>query len=147
MVATGKKEVHYPERDRKEEQMKAPKALIMVMAAIFMGGLIAGCQPASVKSEVMAPAGKTMTVGDKVRLFHSGNEDIQQFFCVGDIVPVSREVIVYGEANRTEVGKIKVLSYEGPQAILAEVVEGTVMAGNIAEKGESACMVYLPETN
>jgi hypothetical protein len=27
------------------------------------------------------------------------------------------------------------------------VVEGTVMAGNIAEKGESACMVYLPETN
>lgn len=125
--------------------MKALKTMIIMLVVIFMGGMIAGCQP-TVKTEVMVPAGRTLTVGDQVRLFHSGSEDIQNFFCIGDVVPVSRETVVYNGVSRTEVGKIKILSYEGPQAILAEVVEGTVRAGNIAEKGESACMVYLPYT-
>lgn len=92
------------------------------------------------------PAGVTSTVGDQVRLFHSGNENIQKVFCVGDVIPVYREVDAYGVTKRTEVGKIKVLSYDGKQSILAQVVEGTVSPGNIAEKEATACMVYVPVT-
>ena len=90
------------------------------------------------------PAGVTSTVGDQVRLFHSGNENIQKVFCVGDVIPVYREVDAYGVTKRTEVGKIKVLSYDGKQSILAQVVEGTVKPGNIAEKEATACMIYVP---
>lgn len=122
------------------------KSLLLVVAVCFMGSMIAGCQAPPVKSEVMAPVGKTLTVGEKVRLFHSGSEDIKKVFCIGDVIPVSKETFAYGVTKRTEVGKVKVVSYEGNQAIIADVVEGTVKAGNIAEKDATACMVYVPDS-
>jgi hypothetical protein len=105
-----------------------------------------GCTTPAVKSEVAMPAGVTSTIGDKVRLFHSGSANIKEVFCVGDVVPVYKEVSAYGVVKRIEVAKIKVLSYEGSQSIIAEVVEGTVKPGNIAEKEATACMVYVPES-
>lgn len=126
--------------------MKTVKILALLAAACMVFGMVTGCQAPAVKSEVAVPAGKTLTVGDKVRLFHSGSEDIKKVFCVGDVIPVFKEAFVYGVVKRTEVGKIKVLSYEAKQAIIAEVVEGTVKAGNIAEKEATACMIYAPDT-
>jgi hypothetical protein len=126
--------------------MSTIKSLLLLVAVCFVGSVISGCQTTPVKSEVMAPAGKTLTIGEKVRLFHSGNEDIKKVFCIGDVIPVSKETAAYGVIKRTEIGKVKVVAYEGNQAIIAEVVEGTVKAGNIAEKDATACMVYVPES-
>ncbi len=126
--------------------MNTLKSLILVTVSLFMCVVIAGCQGPAAKSDVIVPAGKTLTVGDKVRLFHSGGEDIKKIFCIGDVVPVYKEAFNLGMVQRTEVGMVKVVSYEGKQAILAQVVSGTVKAGNIAEKEATACMVYLPET-
>ncbi|MRR57046.1 MAG: hypothetical protein EG824_02360 [Deltaproteobacteria bacterium] len=122
------------------------KSLLLVVAVCIMGSMIVGCQAPPVKSEVMAPVGKTLTVGEKARLFHSGSEDIKKVFCIGDVIPVSKETVAYGVMKRTEVGKVKVVAYEGNQAIIAEVVDGTVKAGNIAEKDATACMVYVPDS-
>lgn len=122
------------------------KSLLLLVAVFFVGSVIAGCQAPPVKSEVMAPVGKTLTIGEKARLFHSGSEDIKKVFCIGDVIPVSKETAAYGVIKRTEVGKVKVVAYEGSQAIIAEVVDGTVKAGNIAEKDATACMVYIPDS-
>jgi len=124
--------------------MKSLKIMILLVLTCLASTLMTGCTTPAVKSEVTMPAGVTSTVGDQVRLFHSGNENIQKVFCVGDVIPVYREVDAYGVTKRTEVGKIKVLSYDGKQSILAQVVEGTVRPGNIAEKEATACMIYVP---
>lgn len=125
--------------------MKSLKIMILLVFVCLASALMTGCTAPAVKSEVSMPAGVTSTIGDQVRLFHSGDENIQKVFCVGDVIPVYREVDAYGVTKRTEVGKIKVLSYAGKQSILAQVVEGTVKPGNIAEKAATACMVYAPE--
>jgi len=126
--------------------MKNAKMMILLILICLVPAIMTGCTTSAVKSEVTMPAGVTSTIGDKVRLFHSGSANIKEVFCVGDVIPVYKEVFAYGVAKRNEVAKIKVLSYEGSQSIIAEVVEGTVKPGNIAEKDATACMVYVPET-
>jgi hypothetical protein len=126
--------------------MRNVKMLILLVLACLVSAVMTGCTTPAVKSEVAMPAGVTSTIGDKVRLFHSGSANIKEVFCVGDVVPVYKEVSAYGVVKRIEVAKIKVLSYEGSQSIIAEVVEGTVKPGNIAEKEATACMVYVPES-
>lgn len=126
--------------------MKILKIVSLFAVACLLPMVMTGCAAPVVKSEVVSMAGKTMTVGDKVRLFHSGSEDVKKVFCVDDVIPVFKEVSAWGVTKRIDVGKIKVLFYEGNQAIIAEVVEGTVKAGNIAEKEATACMIYVPET-
>lgn len=126
--------------------MKILKIGTLVAVACLLSMVITGCAGPQVKSEVVATQGKTMTIGEKVRLFHSGSESVKKVFCAGEVIPVFKEVSAWGVTKRIEVGKIKVLSYEGNQAIIAEVVEGTVKTGNIAEKEATACMVYVPET-
>ena len=125
--------------------MKILKIGTLFAVACLLSMVITGCTEPVVKSEVVATAGKTMTIGDKVRLFHSGSEDVKKVFCVGEVIPVFKEVSSQGVTKRIDVGKIKVLSYEGNQAIIAQVVEGTVKSGNIAEKEATGCMVYVPE--
>lgn len=125
--------------------MKNAKMILLILICL-VSAIMTGCTTSAVKSEVTMPAGVTSTIGDKVRLFHSGSANIKEVFCVGDVIPVYKEVFAYGVVKRIEVAKIKVLSYEGSQSIIAEVAEGTVKPGNIAEKDATACMVYVPET-
>ncbi len=80
--------------------------------------------------------------GKKVRLFHSGTQDVKKTICVGDVIPVYREVYAYGAIKRTEVGKIKVLSYLGEHYIEAEVVAGKIRLGDVAQKESAACLVH-----
>jgi len=126
--------------------MRHLKIMILLAVTCLVATLFTGCATPKVKSEVAMSSVGTSTIGDTVRLFHSGSQDIEKVFCVGDVIPVYREVDAIGVTNRTEVGKIKVLSYEGKQSILAQVVEGTVKPGNIAEKEATACMIYVPAT-
>ncbi len=80
--------------------------------------------------------------GKKVRLFHSGTQDVRKTICVGDVIPVYREVYAYGAIKRTEVGKIKVLSYLGEHYIEAEIVAGKIRLGDVAQKESAACLVH-----
>ena len=127
--------------------MKILKLGTLIAVVCLLPMVMTGCAEVPVaKSEVVAQVGQTMTIGDKVRLFYSGDESVKKVFCVGEVIPVYKEVSAYGVTDRIKVGMIKVLSYEGKQAIIANVVEGTVKAGNIAEKEGTGCMIYVPET-
>ncbi|MBI1921954.1 MAG: hypothetical protein HYS23_12835 [Geobacter sp.] len=81
-------------------------------------------------------------MGKKVRLFHSGTQDVKKVICIGDVIPVYREVYAYGAIKRTEVGRIKVLSYLGEHYLEAEIVEGKIRRGDVAQKESAACLVH-----
>ena len=80
--------------------------------------------------------------GKVVHLFHSGTQDVKKTFCIGDVVPVYREVYASGAIKRVEVGKIKVLSYVGDHYLEAEVIEGKVKRGDVAQKESASCLVH-----
>jgi len=76
--------------------------------------------------------------GTVVCLFESGTADVKKAINVNDILPVYRE----GKSHELkEVGKIKVLSYIGEDYLKGEVIEGEVMAGDIAKKGDVASLI------
>jgi hypothetical protein len=79
-----------------------------------------------------------MTKGTVVCLFESGTADVKKAINVNDILPVYRESKSH---ELKEVGKIKVLSYIGEDYLKGEVVEGEVMAGDIAKKGDVASLI------
>jgi hypothetical protein len=76
--------------------------------------------------------------GTVVCLFESGTADVKKAINVNDILPVYRE----GKSHELkEVGKIKVLSYIGEDYLKGEVIEGEVMASDIAKKGDVASLI------
>ena len=100
--------------------------------------------PASALAQELQPQIKSevvMKVGGKVHLFHSGTADVKKEICVGDVIPVYRELPAGGSTKTSEVGKIKVLAYVGEHYIEAEIVEGEVKVGDIAKKVTAACIV------
>jgi uncharacterized protein (UPF0218 family) len=93
-------------------------------------------QQQELRGEVETKTGKT------VRLFHSGTQDVKKVICVGDVIPVYREVYAYGAIKRTEVGRIKILSYLGEHYLEAEIVEGRIRRGDVAQKESAACLIH-----
>jgi hypothetical protein len=79
-----------------------------------------------------------MVKGTIVCLFQSGTADVKKAINVNDILPVYRESKSH---ELKEVGKIKVLSYRGEDYLKGEVVEGELMVGDIAKKGEVASLI------
>jgi len=79
-----------------------------------------------------------MVKGTLVCLFQSGTADVKKAININDILPVYRE-----DKSRElkEVGKIKVLSYVGEDYLRGEVVEGEIMAGDVAKKGGVASLI------
>lgn len=76
--------------------------------------------------------------GASVCLFQSGTADVRKGIHVNDILIVYRE----NQGHQLkEVGKIKIISYVGEDYLKAEVVEGGLMPGDIAKKGEVATLV------
>ena len=120
--------------------MKRIGTVIWVLAMAAMAYAPAVAQPTKqqqeLRGEVDAKAGK------KVRLFHSGTQDVKKTICIGDVIPVYREVYAYGAIKRTEVGKIKVLSYLEGHYLEAEIVEGKIRLGDVAQKESAACLVH-----
>lgn len=80
--------------------------------------------------------------GKKVRLFHSGTQDVKKTICIGDLIPVYREVYAYGAIKKTEVGKVKILSYVGEHYLEAEIVAGKIKTGDVAQKESASCLVH-----
>jgi hypothetical protein len=76
--------------------------------------------------------------GEAVCLFQSGTADVRKMIGIGDVLTVFREG---PKRELTEVGKVRVLSYVGDDYLKGEVVEGEIMAGDIAKKGHAASLV------
>ena len=108
--------------------------LIMAPAA----ALAQDVQP-QIKSEVV------MKVGNKLHLFHSGTKDVKKEICVGDVLPVYRDIHAGGSLKVERVGRVKVLSYVGEHYIEAEIVDGDIKVGDIAKKKTASCIVTPPE--
>lgn len=76
--------------------------------------------------------------GDIVCLFQSGTADVKRKIHVTDILIVYRENL---DRQLTAVGKIKILSYAGEDYLKAEVIEGELLSGDIAKKGNVASLI------
>jgi hypothetical protein len=76
--------------------------------------------------------------GEAVCLFQSGTADVRKAINIGDVLTVFRE----GPGRELkEVGKVRVLVFVGEDYLKGEVVEGEIMAGDIAKKGNAASLV------
>jgi hypothetical protein len=121
--------------------MKKIAKLLAVLLILFAGlpQLVNAISWSPLQEEREEQAAKgIMAKGTIVCLFQSGTADVKKAINVNDILPVYRE----GKSHKLkEVGKIKVLSYVGEDYLKGEVVEGEIMAGDIAKKGEVATLI------
>ena len=93
--------------------------------------------PIAAEHEEKAAQG-IMEKGALVCLFESGTADVKKAISIGDVLVVYREG---PKRELKEVGKIKVLSYAGADYLKGVLVEGEIMVGDIAKKGEVATLV------
>ena len=73
-------------------------------------------------------------------LFQSGTADVKREIRINDTLTVYRE---NKDHQLKEVGKIKIRSYVGEDYLKGEVVEGELMPGDIAKKGDVASLVIF----
>lgn len=101
--------------------------------------------PSPIPGELEEKAAKGIMVkGTVVCLFQSGTADVRKAINVNDILPVYRG----SESHEfKEVGKIKVLSYEGEDYLKGEVVDGELKAGDIAKKGDAASLIISEKSS
>ncbi len=116
--------------------------IFLLPVFMLLGGLLttgaAGAAP-EVMSELVVKEGQ------KVWLFHSGTPEVRKAICPGEVIPVYREVDVGSDHYKVEeVGKVKVLSYEGKNYFEARVVSGAVKLGDTATKNAVSCLVIAP---
>ncbi len=78
------------------------------------------------------------TAGDIVCLFQSGTVEVKRIIHVGDVLPVFRE---NRDHQAHPAGKVKILDYVGQDYLKAEVVEGELMTGDVAQKEDVASLL------
>jgi hypothetical protein len=120
------------------------KIFITAMWTCFFIMPAIGCAAPVFPGPLHENGAKTETVynaGDQVVLSHSGLRDAKNAIRINDILTVYRESPC---CNLKEIGKIRVLSFTGNNHIRAEVIEGSVRAGDIAKKGAVSCLVLGP---
>ena len=110
-------------------------------ALVMVATLFTGCTQPEIRSTVETKGMKSMYVGDTVRLFHSGTEDVNKIICLNEDIPVYREVNVEGVKQVRQVGTIKVIKYVGENYFDAKVVQGVISAGDIARKDKASCLI------
>ncbi len=124
--------------------MKMSVKIIAIVFVLCIGApLLANAvswSPIEEKREEKA-AKRIMMKGTIICLFQSGTADVKKEIHVNDILTVYRE-----NKNHLlrEVGKIRIISYVGEDFLKGEVVEGELMPGDIARKGDAASLVISP---
>ena len=115
--------------------MKKLSRIIAVLTLVVMATAPLAAQAAEkkIKSEVV------MKVGKQVNLFHSGTADVKKEICLNDVITVYRQLGKNPQLK--EVGKVKVLDYEGEHYFKAEVVSGEIKVGDIAKKETASCLI------
>jgi hypothetical protein len=78
--------------------------------------------------------------GSVVCLFQSGTADVKKEIHINDILTVYRE---NKDHQLKEIGKIRIRAYVGDDYLKGEVVDGELMPGDIAKKGEVASLVIF----
>ncbi len=117
-----------------------------VAMAVVIGGVFAGCSTnPPVTSSLEVNRGNVLNRGDQAMFDFRGRGDVSKAVCLGETIPVYREVFVFQTMSRTEVGKVKVVSYAGDHRFNAQVVEGQLKDGDIARKDSATCLLYEPE--
>jgi hypothetical protein len=115
--------------------------LVLYFVACFpLMPLLAGAVSYSpLQEEREEKAAKGVKVkGEMVCLFESGTPEIKKMLVIGDILSVYREMPSH---ELKEVGKVRVLSFVREDYLKAEVVEGELMPGDIAKKGDVASLM------
>lgn len=114
--------------------------------AVVIGGVVAGCSTnPPVTSSLELNNGSTLNRGDQAVFDFRGSGEVQKAVCLGETIPVYREVFIFQTMSRTEVGKVKVVSYSGDNKFNAQVVEGQLRDGDIARKDSVACLLERPD--
>ncbi len=90
--------------------------------------------------------------GENAYLFKSSTQDVKNEFCLNDVIPVYRNVEHgwairgYGELqSREQVGNVKISSYVGNQNFNAQLVTGSILPGDIAERTGNTCPITPAE--
>lgn len=105
---------------------------LLALSVMLASPVVSQAADKKAKSEVV------MKMGDKVRLFHSGNVEAQKEIAINDVLQVYR---ISGK-NRLEkvIGEVKVLSFEGEHYFVAEIVKGEFRVGDLAKKGDTSLL-------
>jgi hypothetical protein len=82
------------------------------------------------------------SVGQTIYLFYSGTEEERRSLREGDVLAVSR---INRSCEAAAAGKIRVLGHLGETYLKAEVLEGRIRTGDIAQKEGIACLVIPAE--
>jgi hypothetical protein len=94
--------------------------------------------PFSVTAVSYYPIDDYFYVGTLVCLFQSGTAEIKKQIHIQDTLPVVRKD---SRGALGQVGKIVVKSYIDDDYLLAEVIDGALLKGDIAKKGDAACLL------
>ncbi len=113
--------------------------VLFLSSAVGLPSLASAVSWSPLEDERAEKAAKgIIEVGEVVCLFQSGTADVKKEIHVSDILVVYRET---RDHQLKEVGKIRILSYVGEDYLKGEVIEGELMTGDIAKKGEVASLV------
>jgi hypothetical protein len=115
--------------------------LLLVTPFIMSGSVHAVAYPFPKNNPAFTGNQAVMMAGTRLYLFHNSTQQANDAISVNDILVVYREYPHDLSLESTETGKIKVLSSLGGNYYEAEVVQGTIVPGELARKGTVACFI------
>jgi len=129
--------------------MKKILHVMIVMAILTVPGMMANGSLFQSEDHIRAEVrgSKFANPGDTVRLFYGMDKSVKDVFCVNSIVPVYRVPVYSTEAYpspRPEVGKIKITKNLHGRFVEGVVVEGKLMADDLAMEATSECQIKSP---
>ena len=130
--------------------MNRCKRVVMGLTMLSLAGFMTACatiQPSDTVRAQVRDAVVAAETGATVHLYYGMDKTAKEEFCVGAEVPVYRlggGGIGQSYTGKTEVGKVKVTKDLGDHYVEAEVVEGSLRAGDIAMLAHSECLLNIP---
>jgi hypothetical protein len=114
--------------------------LVVLLFSSMLLPLAAGAvsYPAPEERNEERAATPAMHVASKICLFQSGTPEVKATIHIQDTLIVYRELPSH---ELKKVGKIRVVSFVREDYLMAEVIEGELLPGDIAKKGDVASLV------
>ena len=115
--------------------------LLLVTPFIMSGSVHAVAYPFPKSKPAYLGNQAAMMAGTRLYLFHNSTQRTNDAINVNDILVAYREYPHQLSLESSETGKVRVLSSLGGNYYEAEVVEGTIVPGELARKGTVACFI------
>ncbi|HTY26099.1 MAG TPA: hypothetical protein VMC85_23415 [Desulfomonilaceae bacterium] len=112
--------------------MKANRTCLIsfvVIAILLSGASLAYAQ----KNQKKIKVDVAMKKGDEVTMFYGGTGDMKEIFPVGGVMNVYEKVLAFGLNENERIGRVKIVGYVGDNYLKAQVVEGTMRAGDVVK--------------